>query len=532
MGWRFDLDHANFVAYLASESRVGPPRAEAESLRQFIWSLSTDEGRSGVAAKAAYDRGDAAARHKLISSDPDWVRDIRRAAEMSYRAFQHETGIRPQDTVLEPAIVERILEPLRPSFSGYWLYCLIVRTGTIYPSAEEDEFFQEVAVFSQHRGLALMPDGPAGLRNILDPFPALQELARTPLDPPAAVFWTAHGATCALPLAEARVFFRTVLLDCLPAGPQAVDAALRQRQAETDTRRFLHMSDLHFGDPESDKTRRYVTSHLAGLLDGIDRVVVTGDLFNSPRPELRNQFLDFCANVRRMTPKDLIVIPGNHDVRKRGILGQTYEFVVDIGWQPIVVDDDLECVFFCFNSVEEGNLARGRVTNEQCMRMGASFDEECDLRNRQKQKDIRQYTRIALVHHHPFAYDTAEVAYYEPFLRRITGNQDSFTRFEEADRFVTWCAERGVSLILHGHKHVPHHVQASVSVNGADRTMMVVGCGSTTGAEGSPLCYDVVSLNPKSGRWSVSFHEDASRAGAGFRMKELTIDTRVARAAW
>jgi hypothetical protein len=62
--------------------------------------------------------------------------------------------------------------------------------------------------------------------------------------------------------------------------------------------------------------------------------------------------------------------------------------------------------------------------------------------------------------------------------------------------------------------------------------MMVVGCGSTTGAEGSSLCYDVVSLNPKSGLWSVAFHEDASKAGAGFRIKELSIDTRMVHPAW
>src|SRR6476469_3450302 len=54
MGWRYSLDHANFVAYLASDGSAAPPRAEAESLRQFIQSLRTDDGRTEFAAKAEY----------------------------------------------------------------------------------------------------------------------------------------------------------------------------------------------------------------------------------------------------------------------------------------------------------------------------------------------------------------------------------------------------------------------------------------------------------------------------------------------
>jgi DNA repair exonuclease SbcCD nuclease subunit len=52
----------------------------------------------------------------------------------------------------------------------------------------------------------------------------------------------------------------------------------------------------------------------------IDRVVVTGDLFHTPDPALRDQYLEFRGDVQRMTPKSLIVIPGNHDVRVKGNL--------------------------------------------------------------------------------------------------------------------------------------------------------------------------------------------------------------------
>ena len=205
---------------------------------------------------------------------------------------------------------------------------------------------------------------------------------------------------------------------------------------------------------------------------------------------------------------------------------------MDIGWQPLVIDDDLECVFFCFNSVEVGNLARGSVTDSQRMRIASLFNEQLAERRRNGENDLNAYTRIALVHHHPFAYETVPTAGYDTFLRVITGNEDTFTRFEEAEQFISWCAERQVSLILHGHKHVPHHVQADVDVRGQRHTMVAVGCGSTTGAENSPLCYDVVSLNPTSGRWGVSFYCDASNSGAGFRQQEIIADTRSSAVPW
>jgi hypothetical protein len=64
--------------------------------------------------------------------------------------------------VLEPESVERILEPLRPLFSGYSLYALML--GGDYPSREEKEFFLEAAHSARHRGLVLMPNWSTGSR--------------------------------------------------------------------------------------------------------------------------------------------------------------------------------------------------------------------------------------------------------------------------------------------------------------------------------------------------------------------------------
>jgi predicted phosphodiesterase len=531
MGWLFDIEHANFVAYLTAEQEKAAPRADFESLRSFLDALSL-----------TYIDGEELAR--FISSQRGWIEDIHFAAKRAADRLTRPEVLsgKPDRIIVNSREVENVLNPLRPLFSGYSIYALIIPGSDIFPGADyrgtpEGDFFREAALSSEGGGLVLMPHRRSGLFNILDPFPAIQTLAEMPVRPPSVVLWTGLGAACALPLSEAKSFFRNVILDRIRAGKKSVDDAVRKRASEVTTGRLLHISDLHFGEPKSDSVKRYIKAQFDLVLPEVNRVVVTGDLFNTPDANLRDQFLEFRSDVQRMTDKALIVIPGNHDVRPKGnvvpgVLRQNYEFVFDIGMEPIIIDEELGCVFFCFNSAEGGNLARGSVSDSQRMRIATSFDEERARRKRQGKRDVDAYVKVAVVHHHPFAYETNSTTVYDAALRVVTGDEDTFTRFEEAEKFISWCAERGVSLVLHGHKHVPHHVQADVRINGRIQKIVVVGCGSTTGAEGTDLCYDIVSLNPEDHRWGVTFHRDASKSGAGFRVDQVTIDTRTMNSAW
>src|SRR5262245_7243320 len=84
---------------------------------------------------------------------------------------------------------------------------------------------------------------------------------------------------------------------------------------------------------------------------------------------------------------------------------------------------------------------------------------------------------------------------------------------------LSWCAERGVSLILHGHKHVPHHVQATISAGSREHSMVVVGCGSTTGAEARPLCYDGSRSIRKTDVGASPFMKTLQMQVRGFELK-------------
>ncbi|MCK1640327.1 metallophosphoesterase [Bradyrhizobium sp. 157] len=498
MGWelyRPDLETMNLVGYLTSDVKLPAPQMNWGTLHGFLDALTREQ-----------------VDHAFVSSRSSWPQAIAACAADARKIFITLRGWPEPTGAASSSQVAQIVAPFRDLFRGYSIYALMVpppqETMTPYPNPPKElaGFFREFAYDTGGEGLALMPHGWGGLQSVLDPFPALRALAEMPVEPPAVVFWSGLGATCCLSLKDAQEFFRREIRDNLAAGKGVIHRLVEARANEAGTKHLLHISDLHFGDATSDSSRRYIKSHLDRILSSVDRVVVTGDLFNSPQSAYLDQYLDFQSDVERMTDKPLIVIPGNHDVRPKGnvipgILKSNYEFAFNIGWHPLVIDDELKCLFLCFNSAEEGNLARGRVTDGQRMRMAASLNEEANRRLRREQ-NIDDYTKIALVHHHPFAYETIPSAPYDRFLREVFTNEDSFTRLEEAEEFISWCAEREVSLILHGHKHVPHHVSVRVDIDGGrSQQMVVVGCGSTTGAEGSPLCYDVVSLNPQTGRW-------------------------------
>jgi hypothetical protein len=65
-----------------------------------------------------------------------------------------------------------------------------------------------------------------------------------------------------------------------------------------------------------------------------------------------------------------------------------------------------------------------------------------------------------------------------------------------------------------------------IDLPGIRHEMMVVSCGSTMGAEESPLCYDIIYRNKNSKRWSVVFYQASSSSGSRFEKQAIEIDYR------
>ncbi len=504
MGARFEIDHANFVGYLTADYRATAPRAESNKLKMFLMSL-------------AYGGG-------LISSTQgtpdDWTRQIATAAERQCEALPWD------ERVLSPSEVSRLLDPLRTYFMGYPLYAMVLPSGSWQEDQDSFRFFTEAAVGSHSNALILMPEGqPHELTSVVDPFPALRVLAENPNSPPLVVFWTPLESSCVLPLQEAFTFFRHELIWALDSGIREVDRVISGIAARQRSKRILHISDLHFGTPEAERRRRWLKEQLARELPSVDKVVVTGDLFDDPRSALRESFDEFRTDIENITGSELLVIPGNHDVRSKGNalwkFGRNAEFVTDLRWNPVTVDRELQTVFYSFNSSESGNFAVGAVGERQRLDRSALFDGEV-----RRQPHVSEYLKIALVHHHPYAYDAKPFALYEKILARLFGDEEKFVAFEGAEEFMKWCAARDVSLVLHGHKHVPHWVEADIPSNGRSRKIMVVGCGSTTGVGGRPMCYDIIALDPATKRWNALFYHDERGDGSGFGLQNVTLNLR------
>jgi predicted phosphodiesterase len=505
MGAQFDLSHINLVAYLTDETGLAAPRSDLDTIGRFLESLTK--------------------RRHLISSTrgspDDWTRNVADAALVQFNRLNIQFG-EPDNEL--PVDSRQYLDPLRTYFTGYDFYALVLPADDHGRDDSTLRFFREAGCSSGAKGLVLLPSqrNEPGLAQFVDPFPALRVLADQPIVPPGVLFWTRLGSACALSLHDAFDFLRHDLLDALSGGLRAADGAIAFQASRRRSKRILHLSDLHIGLAEATQRRSYLKRHVRGLLPEMDRVTVTGDLFDTPSEDLRASFDEFRRDVEDGTRKRLLVVPGNHDMRTKGNaiggLGRKAEYVTDLDWSPIDVDHDMQTVFFSFNSSETGNVARGAVSMRQRLSRAEKHDDEIHRR-----KQVRDYFNIALVHHHPVNYGSQPTALYERILARL-GGDGRFIDFEESEDFVNWCVGRQVGLVLHGHKHVPHLATVRPTQGGE---VTVVGCGSSVGAEGKPMCYDVVTIEPVTKRWSVSFYQDTRGDGSGFTLQNVALDLRV-----
>ncbi|HBS3521221.1 TPA: metallophosphoesterase [Klebsiella variicola subsp. variicola] len=507
MGAMFDVSHINLVGYLTDETGLSAPRSDLHTIGTFLMSLTYGSN--------------------LISSTQgmadDWTKKVTERAADLYHSLNFQFD-NPYN--LDPVNSKLYLDPLRKFFTGYDFYALIISPGNNDSDQDVLKFFIEAGFSSGKNGLVLLPSGQyeSGFTQFVDPFPALKALANNPIAAPCVLFWTRLGSACALPLKEALDFLRHDLLYALSIGPQATDEVIAYQASKRRSKRILHLSDLHLGLAESAQRRSYLKRHIRNLLPSVDRVVVTGDLFDTPSEDLRASFDEFRLDIEEYSKKRLLVVPDNHDIRtkgnKFGNAGSHAEYFSDLEWFPFEVDHDMQTVFFSFNSCESGNFARGNVSLRQRLSLAEKHDQE--IINR---KQVQDYFNIALVHHHPVNYSSHPTALYERILAMF-GGDERFIAFEESEDFMKWCIGRNVGLVLHGHKHIPH-LSTIKPFHENSNEVSTIGCGSSIGAEGKPMCYDIVTIEPSTKRWSVSFYQDERGDGSGFTLHNVALDLRV-----
>jgi predicted MPP superfamily phosphohydrolase len=510
MGVRFDLGSTNIVAYLTSPKDLVAPRITLDQLEGFLYSLTEDIDP---------------ARPRIISGSSEWVADIRRTARRGLDVVRKRSVRIDYNEIVSDTLVKEALDPLAMVLGSYDIYILPV--GSWRDSDVLDRFGQEAARIPGHGILVLIPDYYEPHQNVqvLDPSLATTEAIRNRAAWPGAIFMLKSGEATFLPIDEAR--HRVAELAELMHGYATDQRRIKEvltapsREARDESRRrLLHLSDLHFGTKRAADTQVYVQTALMVSLKKVNQVVITGDLFDQPRQRHAQQYRNFAQQLQLMSGKPPIIVPGNHDQRIFGNavfgIGRRLRELADLEWGDVVIDDDGQMAFFCFDSSRTGDLARGRVDQDQLLRMATAYE----VKNAGQR--LNSYLKVALVHHHPYAYATyKETPIIDP---RGWAGRESFIAFQDSDKFLNWCATRGVELILHGHKHVPRLIVDRVLDKASDghtyQQITTVGCGSTLGANDSAMSFNLIEWDPGSGNWNTQFMIDRGD-GSGFRSVAL-----------
>jgi predicted phosphodiesterase len=265
---------------------------------------------------------------------------------------------------------------------------------------------------------------------------------------------------------------------------------------------FLHLSDLHFGNTIANNRKVRLVRILEKQRSEIEETakihpIITGDLVDSPSKSNRQSFLDFTEMLNSKGFPEPTYILGNHDVNTSGLnfsnlLKSQKHIISSLINNKIDIIPELNIGLIKFDSNTSGEFAQGKIGEEQLQIIGNEIDR-LKLLN-------RNLKFIALVHHHPIAIenpDWYEKEWYERFLG--DSSYEKTMKLKDSDLFLQWLRAREISIVFHGHKHIPK-IQ---DYNG----IKIIGAGSATGVikhkeEGKTymsynlLKYDMVQNRP------------------------------------
>lgn len=498
MGATFRLEHANIMAYVTSRSS-GPPRVFRSDLHEYLQVL-------------AYNP-----REYLIPEQDfePWPEEVAATAE---RALDQLERIPQTDDigVLSPATVELILDEVRSEFSAYSLYALAL--------GDDPRLRQQAHSLARRRMygqlLVMIPEYRRHRRNLetLDPVPAFSRALHAAPDWPGFLFWTNTGVSAFVPLEGAEELASELQQAQSRRPPRrrpfpfpmpaAYDEVLRRWAVKRPAyRRLLHLSDLHFGTEHALQNQAILEAELRDVVKDVERVVITGDLFDSPNQSFATLFMNFRNSIMHLSRgREPISIPGNHDQRIRGNVGSDFEQIASIGARKVVVDDNAEMIFVCFNSSEKGSFARGKIPDSQFRQLGGEYRTILAART-----ELKQYLPIVLVHHHPFSFEVPPETWVQRTLAAIGLREEKFLEMVNASALHTWCVDWNIRTILHGHKHKARYMERAVSgSHGAKALLTAIGCGSSLGAEGTPVSYNLLEWDARTQRWIASVFQSVN----------------------
>lgn len=238
---------------------------------------------------------------------------------------------------------------------------------------------------------------------------------------------------------------------------------------------LFHMSDLHFGNKLAEKRIMRVVRILEDQIGKLEESaviipIITGDIMQSPSSTNKQTFLQFSELLLSKGFEKPIHILGNHDVDTSGILKLLTNQKAIISslsrTSKIEIIEDLKLAIIKFDSNTGGELAQGKIGENQLMEIGNEIDAI---------KNKNAYTFIALLHHHPMEIENPNwyaKEWYESLLG--TKHLEKTMKLVDAELFLEWIQNRGIKYVLHGHKHIPK-IQKHQDIT-------IIASGSSTGS--------------------------------------------------
>jgi Calcineurin-like phosphoesterase len=502
LGAIFKIEHGNIVNFLTSRA-YAPPRVLKQHLFEFLEMLSYQAEQYLIP-----ERG----------FEP-WPKDIAALARETLSNLEETASLR-DSSLVPPSKLATLLKSLQNEFTVYPIYAMAVGGGNLLRQAAMD--LARAPLHGQL--LVLIPENGISKRNfeVLDPLPAISTALHSAPDWPGFVFWTQTGTSAFVALSEYQSILaklRDAQFGDRPRQPfpfplsTGFDEVLLSwaKTEKKKYRRLLHLSDLHFGTDEATENQAILDSELSEIIKDVDRVVITGDLFDTPKKNYATLFTNFRNNITRLSGgREPISITGNHDQRMIGLFGDSYKEVALIGPQKIVVDDQSRMIFICFNSSEKGSFARGRISKSQFRMIGGEYRTLLASR-----PELKEYLPIVLIHHHPFTFEVPTETLVQKALKVFGISDEKLLVLANANELHQWCIDWNIKTILHGHKHKARYVEREIAQPSGYAVLTAIGCGSSLGAEGSPVSYNLLEWAPDSQKWVTSFHESVN--GGAFR---------------
>lgn len=508
MGISFNLESVNQIAYLTSGT-VDYRKIDKGKIEDFLRSIAYNQNL----------------QENLISNNSHWIEEIKKIAATALVAIEIFND------KSDPLCLADTLEPLRLKLSCFRTLC--------FPLSWQSDFdkLKSHAIKSarqDHNTLYLIPDRSFELADTAlgNAFPAFEKITSTVNEWPGLLYWNNsldNPNAYFLPLKDPPRPNQIDLRSNVMSGSIGFAISGRVNQHKTLIHKaeikILHLSDLHFGSAYASRNQDYLLSHLGKLKGEITHIVISGDLIDNPKKNDFQQFQTFRKNLSEKFDLDPIIVPGNHDQKKFGNIKTRLKIPAQLEWKRFVIDHENKCIFACFDSsIDSGNLAKGIITEDQLIQMADRIENETT-----NSPTVEEYVLIVVVHHHPISFETENFTHIQRMLSVFGFSDESVLKMEESERFLNWCAKRNVSIILHGHKHSQRHSRAMIECteNSSNITKKIdaVGCGSSLGAEGCHLSYNVITFDRKNKLWAITFSA-SDRGGSGFSRQAISITAK------